>query len=164
MQILLVRHAKAVDTRSAQTDYERWLTKDGRETMSLVGEALVKWELRYSRIYTSPLVRAVQTAELLAASQPSFNGPVEVLSALSTEEGTMAQVLEPLEDAEDDELIVMVSHMPKIGLLAAHLGRLTTTPSFQPASACLLSVEAGPEANGCFQWMLDPETLERKRA
>jgi len=163
MQVLLVRHAEAVDTRSARTDYERWLTKDGRKTMSLVGKALVKWELRYSRIYTSPLVRAVQTAEILAATQPDFDGPLEALSALSTDEGTTAQALEPLEDAGDDELIVMVSHMPKIGVLAAHLGQLVTAPSFQTAAVCLLSVEAGPQGTGCFLWMLDPETLERKR-
>ena len=161
MQVLLVRHAEAVDTRSARSDYDRWLTSEGRQTMFLVGNALVKWELRYSRIYTSPLVRAVQTAEILAASQPDFKGPVEVLSTLSTEEGSTAQALEPLEHASDDELIVMVTHMPKVGVLAAHLGQLATAPSFQPASACLLSLESG---QGCFQWMLDPHTLERKRA
>ena len=164
MQVLLVRHAEAVDVRSAQTDYERWLTQGGRKTMALVGEALVKWELRYSRIYTSPLVRAVQTAEILAASQPKFDGPFEVLSALSTEDVTTAQALAPLEDAEDDELIVMVTHMPKVGVLAAHLGQLATAPSFQAASACLLSVEDGPEPKRSFQWMLDPATLERRRA
>ena len=29
---------------------------------------------------------------------------------------------------------------------------------------CLLSVEDGPQAKGSFQWMLDPDTLERRRA
>jgi len=161
MQVLLVRHAAAVDTGSARTDYERWLSDDGRRTMTKVGEALTTMDLRYSRIYTSPLVRAVQTAEILAATQPGFDGPLEVLSALSTEEGSAAQALAPLDLAAGDELIVMVSHMPKVGVLAAHLGQRATAPSFRTASACLLSLEGG---KGRVEWMLDPDTCELRQA
>jgi phosphohistidine phosphatase SixA len=129
--------------------------------MFKVGEALLRLGLRFSFVYTSPLVRAVQTAEILVAGQPGFDGPLEVLSALSTEEGSTAQAVEPLEHAADDDLIVMVSHMPKVGVLAAHLGGLATAPSFRTASACLLSIEGGKRR---FQWMLDPDTLERRQA
>lgn len=161
MQVLLVRHAAAVDTGSARTDYERWLTDGGRRTMTKVGDALTSIGLQYSHIYTSPLVRAVQTAEILAATQSGFDGPVEVLSALSTEEGSVAQALEPLDQAGDDDLVVMVTHMPKVGILAAHLGRLATAPSFRTASACMLSLERG---RGRFEWMLDPDTCELRQA
>ena len=161
MQVLLVRHADAVDTGSARTDYERWLTDGGRRTMTKVGEALTRIGLRYSRIYTSPLVRAIQTAEILAATQPGFDGPLEVLSALSTEEGSAAQALEPLDHAADDDLLVMVTHMPKVGVLAAHLGQLATAPSFRTSSACMLSLEGG---KGRLEWMLDPDTCELRQA
>ncbi len=161
MQVLLVRHGNAVDTGSALTDYERWLTNDGRRTMTKVGEALARIGLRYSRIYTSPLVRAVQTAEILAATQPGFDGPLELLSALSTEEGSTAQALEPLDHAADDDLLVMVTHMPKVGVLAAHLGQLATAPSFRTSAACMLSLEGG---KGRVTWMLDPDTCELTQA
>ncbi|MBT8468961.1 MAG: hypothetical protein HKN10_13280 [Myxococcales bacterium] len=160
MRVMLVRHAAAVDTGSARTDYERWLTEGGRQTMTKVGEALTGMDLRYSVIYTSPLVRAVQTAEILAATQPGFDGPLEVLSALSTEEGSAAQALAPLDRGGDDELIVMVTHMPKVGVLAAHLAELATAPSFQTASVCLLSRQGG---EGRLEWMLDPDTRELKQ-
>ncbi|MBT8454309.1 MAG: histidine phosphatase family protein [Deltaproteobacteria bacterium] len=161
MQVLLVRHAAAVDSGPARTDYERWLTDGGRRTMTEVGEALTAMGLQYSRVYTSPLVRAVQTAEILAATQPGFDGPLEVLSALSTEEGSTAQALEPLDRAADDDLIVMVTHMPKVGVIAAHLGQLAKAPSFRTAAACLLSRDGG---RGRLEWMLDPDTREPKRA
>jgi len=146
--------------RSALTDHDRWLTDAGRRTITNVGKALARLDLQYSCVYTSPLVRSVQTAEVLAATHPSFHGPVEVQRALSTEEGTTAQALEPLEHAADGDLIVMVTHMPKIGVLAGHLCQLATFPSFRTGSACLLSVDG---RRGRFQWMLDPETLELKR-
>ena len=62
MQVLLLRHGEAVDTRSAPTDHDRWLTDTGRQTMTKVGKALARLDLQYSCIYTSPLVRSVQTA------------------------------------------------------------------------------------------------------
>ena len=160
MRVLLLRHAEAVDMRSAPTDHDRWLTDRGRQTATEVGKALATLDLRYSCIYTSPLVRAVQTAEILAATHPGFGGPVEVQAALSSEVGSTAQALEPLEHAAEDDLIVMVTHMPKIGVLAGHLCQLPTFPSFRTSSACLLSIEDG---KGRFQWMLDPETLEFRR-
>ena len=161
MQVLLVRHADAVDTGSARTDYERWLTDDGRRTMTKVGEALTKIGLRYSRIYTSPLVRAVQTAESLAATQAGFDGPLEVLSALSTEEGSSAQALAPLDQAAGDDLVVMVTHMPKVGVLAAQLGQLSRAPSFRTASAFLLNLEG---SKGRVEWILDPDSCELRPA
>jgi phosphohistidine phosphatase len=160
MRVLLVRHGEAVDMRSAPTDHDRWLTDAGRQTMTNVGKALARLDLQYSCVYTSPLVRSVQTAEVLAATHPSFRGPVEVHRALSNEEGTTAQALEPLEHAADGDLVVLVTHMPKAGVLAGHLCQLATFPSFRTGSVCLLSIEG---RRGRFQWMLDPETLELRR-
>ena len=146
--------------RSAPTDHDRWLTDAGRQTVTKVGKALATLDLQYSCIYTSPLVRAVQTAEILAATHPAFHGPLEVQSALSSDVGSTAQALEPLEHTADDDLLVMVTHMPKVGVLAGYLCQLATFPSFPTAAACLLSIEGG---KGRFQWMLDPQTLELKR-
>jgi phosphohistidine phosphatase len=160
MRVLLVRHGAAVDPDQAGRDRDRWLTEAGRRTVTTVGEMLGRLDLRYTRMYTSPLVRAVQTAEILAMTQPLFDGPLRVHRALSTEEGTTAQALEPLEDALDDEVIVMVTHMPKVGVLAGHLGRLAHPPPFGTSSACLLSVEEG---RGRLRWMLNPKTFEIER-
>lgn len=160
MQVLLVRHGAAVDPLEAGSDHDRWLTEAGRRTMTSIGEMLGRMDVHCTRMYASPLVRAVQTAEILALTQPCFDGPLSVHRALSPEEGSTAQALEPLEVADDDEVIVMVTHMPKVGVLAAHLGRLAHAPSFGTGSTCLLRVEGG---RGRLQWMLDPRTLEIKR-
>jgi len=160
MQVLLVRHGEAVDIRSATTDYDRWLTRAGRQTVAKVGTALAQLGMQYSRVYTSPLVRAVQTAEILAATHPQFEGLLEVEPALSIDLGSTAEALEPLEHADDEDLIVMVTHMPKVAVLAGHLCQVSTGPPFRTGSACLLSVEHGKAR---IEWMLDPETLERRR-
>jgi len=146
---------------SASTDHDRWLTDAGRQTVTEVGKTLTRLNLRYSCIYTSPLVRAVQTAEILAMTQPGFHGPLEVHPALASEVGSTAEALSPLDHAAEEDRIVMVTHMPKIGVLAARLGQLARFPAFDTGAVCLVRIEAG---RGRFQWMLDPETLELKRA
>lgn len=160
MQVLLVRHGAAVDPQEAGTDHDRWLTEAGRRTMTSIGEMLTRLDLRYTRMYTSPLVRAVQTAEILALTQPLFDGPIHVHRALSTEEGTTAQALAPLDEATEGELIAMISHMPKVSVLAAHLGRAAHPPAFGTGSVCLVDLTSG---EGRLQWMLDPKTLRISR-
>ena len=160
MRVLLLRHGEAVDTRTASSDHDRWLTDAGRETLTAVGELFAQMNLRFTSILTSPLVRAVQSAEILAATQPGFAGPVRVHRALASEEGTTAQALAPLDEAADDDLVVMVTHMPKVGVLAAELATLATPLDFR-TSACLL-VE-GRGGRGRAIWMLDPQTFELRR-
>lgn len=160
MHLLLMRHGEAVDTHHAPTDDERWLTDRGRRMVTSIGELLGRMDLRYRSVYTSPLVRSVQTAEILTACKPGFDGPVRVHRALSIDEGTTAQALQPIEEADDDEAILMVSHMPKVGVLAAHVGRLAHAPSFATGSVCMLDVKDGV---GRIRWMLDPSTLELRR-
>lgn len=159
MRVLLVRHAAAISQVACSTDEVRWLTTDGRATARRVGRALAELGLPITCIYTSPLVRAVQTAEILADTT-SFTGPLEVHEPLALERGTTAQALSPLDHAGDDDVVVLVTHEPKIRVLAGHLCGLRGFPGFQTAGACLVEYERVRQ-RGRFQWMLDPETLAR---
>jgi phosphohistidine phosphatase len=160
MRVVLVRHGEAVDSRVASSDQDRWLTDDGRRTVHAVGKTLARMDLRFTQVLTSPLLRAVQTAEILTTAQTGFDGPVTVHRALASEEGTTAQALEPLDEALDDDLIVMVTHMPKVGMIAAQLSGLGHPPAFSTSSACLVEIDAG---KGRARWMLDPTSLELHR-
>lgn len=160
MRVLLVRHGEAVDRQVAGSDADRWLTEQGRQGVLAVGRVLVEMDLECTRILTSPLVRALQTAELLAASQPSYAAPVEAHRALASEEGTSAQAIGLLERVDDEEIVAMVSHVPKVGTLAAQLGELAQTPSFVTGAVCLVEVREG---RGRGVWMLDPDTLAVRR-
>ena len=111
--------------------------------------------------FNTPWVIASYERQLSTLGDPV--GRVRLRSELARQQlwdGRTAQALEPLEHAADDDLLVMVTHMPKVGVLAGHLGQLTTFPSFRTSAASLLTIEGG---KGHFQWMLDPQTLEFKR-
>ena len=160
MRVLLVRHGEAVDPRVAGSDVDRWLTDEGRRTVLDVAGTITEMGLACTRILTSPLVRAVQTAELLARAQPSYQAPIEAHRALASEQGTTAEAIALLDEAHEDDIVAMVTHVPKIGTIAAHLADLPRVPGFGTAEVCLIEVRRG---RGDAVWMLDPESLSVRR-
>ena len=83
MRILLVRHGQAVEEAPGLGDTGRWLTQKGRKLTRKVARWLAKGgKRRPARIWTSPLVRAVETAEILAA-EAGYRGEVEACAELS---------------------------------------------------------------------------------
>ena len=149
-----MRHSTAVDPYGAPTDESRWLTSEGRVRMRnlvpVLGDALGP----VSHFFTSPLVRAVQTADLLAEGL-GFPGAVEVHRPLAAEFGTTAQALSVLEDMDPRATVVLVTHAPKVRVLAGHLSGRPQMPGFRTASACAVDIDR--QGNGKVAFWLDPE-------
>ena len=76
MIAILFRHGKAVSPQAAGGDEERWLTEEGKEDVKRVARCLPK----PTAIYSSPLRRARETAEILSQA---FGVPYEVLEELA---------------------------------------------------------------------------------
>lgn len=64
MKLYLLRHAHAED--GSGDDHTRRLTDEGVHYSTLLGRLLKKLEVQPKHIYTSPRVRALQTAEIVA--------------------------------------------------------------------------------------------------
>src|ERR687898_293660 len=62
-QLWLLRHGEAVPHES-KPDFERELTPRGERQSAAAGEAMARLGLEFSACYTSPLVRAAETADL----------------------------------------------------------------------------------------------------
>ncbi len=105
MLLLLIRHGHAVDDAPGLGDTGRWLTEKGRTTTHRVARRVRKLKkLRPATIWTSPLVRAVQTAEIIAAVIET-EGEVKAVAELS-----------PGRDPVD--LVALLSAVPAPGPLA----------------------------------------------
>ncbi len=149
MRVSLVRHGEAVDPYEADTDGQRWLTARGRSTVRSVGGVVAEMGVRFDRIYTSPLVRAVQTAEILAATT-AFDGLLEVWPALAG--GTTTSALAVLDRSFAGDVVALVGHEPLIRSMAAQLLG-AHVPGFYPGMMC--TMVAGPERHA-FEWAIDP--------
>ncbi len=101
------------------SDEHRYLTAHGRATSDGVAAALHQLGHTPTHLYTSPLVRAVQTAErfAIAASHP---GPVITHRPL-VPGGPTARALGVLDGHADDDTVALVSHEPTVSTLTAFL-------------------------------------------
>ncbi len=67
MEIYLIRHGAAVDLDNEIVEEGfRYLNTEGRSTTTAVAQKLKKMKTGFDVIFCSPLVRAVQTAEIFA--------------------------------------------------------------------------------------------------
>lgn len=104
-QLILVRHGKA-EPHGARPDYDRALTEEGiRELKEMAPQLAKKLNGKDTVIITSPLVRARQTAEILAKEAGI---PMEVDDWVS--EGIFSEVLATQERPED--IVILVGHNP----------------------------------------------------
>jgi len=112
MRIYLVRHGEAA---SGEPDQDRRLTEQGREQSRRVGEQLAGVEPRPAAVLHSPLVRARETAELIAAPLVIQPEPDDRLAPGATAAGVRAAT------EGHGEAVVVVGHQPDCGRIAAEL-------------------------------------------
>ncbi|MEZ4254143.1 MAG: phosphoglycerate mutase family protein [Polyangiales bacterium] len=151
MRVVCVRHGEAVSPDDA-TDAHRWLTDAGRAAVRELGARLLAAGHVASVIYTSPLVRAVQTAELLAAAT-GFAGAVGARPALAL--GTASQVVDMVDSNLMTDTVMLVGHEPSIRAFAAHFSGEARLGAFAPATAVIAEWDAETH-QGRFVARLDP--------
>lgn len=71
MKLHIIRHAEAVGQSAAIPDGYRYLSCQGRTRFRRVADILKKCGIDQDIMFSSPLVRAVQTAETAAADNSS---------------------------------------------------------------------------------------------
>ena len=80
MKLYFVRHTSAAD--NAPSDAQRPLTRHGEEEARLVGAALAGMNVQPARMFSSPLLRARQTAGIIG-QQLKFAGNIESIEELN---------------------------------------------------------------------------------
>ena len=155
MRVLLMRHSIAVDPYDAPTDESRWLTSEGRARARAIAAAL-RPRVQLTHALASPLVRAMQTADLMCEGL-GYEGELVTHAALAVEHGTTAQALAPLDDMPHDAVVLMVTHAPKVRVLASHLSQREDIPSFRTGSA--LCVDIAKDDRRSIVFSLEPSPL-----
>lgn len=116
----MIRHAEAIDETLELRDPHRHLTTRGRAQASALGERLRWHDCTATALWTSPLVRAVQTAELVLGALGAAL-PVHAEPRLAPG-GDVRALLSVLRAAEHS--VALVGHEPILsgigGVLTGH--------------------------------------------
>jgi len=133
VQVILIRHAKAIDETLALPDPSRHLTSEGRDQAKSLGDRLRWYDCEPTHVFASPLVRAVQTAELVVAGLGCAR-PVEILAALAPDESPR-DVAAELAKLPADAVAIAVGHEPGLSALGALLVGNPDFPGIDKAMA-----------------------------
>ncbi len=152
MRIYLCRHAHAVDEGPRLDDDSRYLTTKGRQVARAVGTKLRERGVELDAVLTSPLVRAVQTAELVA-ERLGFLGEIEALPQLAP--GIPSRLVAAELPARGVSVGVF-GHSPGISDLGAFLCSRPSFPGLKPGHCAVIE-------DGKPVFWVDPETLQLER-
>jgi len=134
VNVFLVRHAEAVPEDHSLRDEDRWLTARGREMARGLARLLREQRVEPDAVLTSPLPRAMQTAELLADGL-DYLGVVQVLPLLRPGSHPRAAAESVIAAGLN---VLVVGHEPTISTLGAFLLGLPAFPGFRTAQCCAI--------------------------
>jgi len=160
-ELYLVRHAVAAERGEEwPDDAKRPLTERGMARFRECVAGLEAVDVAIDEIFTSPLVRAKQTADLLAAGVAG-KPPVKLLEALAPGH-TAAQVMSQLAKHAKRRRIALVGHEPDLGELAAHLIGARRALPFKKGGVCRIDVESLTSKHaGSLIWFVTPRLLRK---
>ncbi len=166
MDLLIIRHAiaepRVEDGGTEPDDTQRALTPNGRQRMKRGARGLYRLHPGITLLASSPLVRARQTAEIVARAYGGIS--ITTVPELATGVGveSMAAWLRSVESAET---VAVVGHEPGLGELGSWLlggSRAQPFITLGKGGACLVQLpEGAPAGEGRLAWHATPKMLRR---
>jgi phosphohistidine phosphatase len=160
MQLYVMRHGIAEDRDAApgRPDGDRPLTERGRRRVRAIARGMKGLGVSFEAIWTSPLLRARQTADGVAEVY-GMESAVEECPALQPGGDPRLLVRTLLERPVPVEGVLLVGHEPDAGELVSLLvtGRTSSEFRMKKGGVCALSAER-LEAGACarLEWLLAP--------
>jgi phosphohistidine phosphatase len=163
MELLVIRHADAGDSdafaKTGKSDTQRPLSKKGRKQMRAATKGLRRLVRRVDVIAASPLVRAAQSATIVARKYKKAKR--EVVAALKPNASPDA-CEKWLSAREADDRVMVVGHEPHLGKLVTWLvfGTEDTPVELPKGGAALITFDGLAEkGKGKLVWLMGPKVL-----
>lgn len=157
MEIYIVRHGIAEEVAPDGSDESRPLSEEGKKKMKEAAAGFASLEKKPQHIICSPLMRARQTAEILAAA---LKMKVEEWKELAPVHSP-AQVCERLRHLKKAESVMLVGHEPNCSELASYLllGADGLNLEFKKGAFCRIDSRSPEPGTGDLIYLLPPAVL-----
>lgn len=161
MDIYIIRHgiAAELDNEIVEEGY-RYLTVHGRNHCRNVAMKLLEMKVSFDMILSSPLVRAVQTAELFACA---LNYEGEIRTTIELMGGNpFSRFVSILRRYSHCNKIALFGHAPDVNIYSQNLIKNDYNQiqlNFKNSSVCKIEFDPVRET-GKFIWFLDSENMK----
>ena len=156
MILYVMRHAEAVEGSDILRDEWRYLTEKGRVDADKTSSSIARYSPKPRLTITSPLTRAVQTAEI--AAEKACRKNKVIASELLLPGAGIGELVAYLKRCRDAKRVMVVGHEPQLGLLVAMLlGREDGAFPLKKAACVALKLDTGTDDKPAgFLWYLLP--------
>lgn len=157
MKLILIRHADAENNTGR--DFDRKLTEKGVMQSEELASFLKNLKIKPDRILTSPLVRAVQTAQVLQESLESEIFLEDKNLACGMTPADVCAILE--NECDGDECVIMVGHAPDMGVVAGYLTSMSMDCfEFKKCGCAIFNLDSPVNGGSVLQCLVSPKYLK----
>lgn len=152
MRLYFFRHGEAED--AAADDFSRKLTERGAERVKTAAKVLAKLGVKPTHVYSSPRVRAKQTADIVAkALSVAVEEREEVNFGFN-----LKQLASLLAEAGADDEIVLVGHEPTLSSVVRELtgGEI----EMKKGGCARVDADKEPMLHGRLVWLIAPKVFD----
>ena len=153
MKLYFLRHA---DAREGADDAARPLSPHGRKEALEVGRFLKLAGIEFDAAYSSPLVRAKETAEIVLDICGSTK--LELTAALLNETSE-AKFDEWLRGIPDAKHVCLVGHAPSLAYRVRRLLGITATDALKLPKGALACLETEDRRTAALKFLVTPKLL-----
>lgn len=166
MDIYIIRHGVAADLDSEIVEESyRYLTIHGRNHCRIVAQRLKDMKIHFDSIISSPLVRAVQTAEVFASVlkyEDEIKTAIELIGGNS-----FNRFLQLVRRHSHHSSIAVFGHAPDVNSFSLNLIRDNPVKdlqlNFKNSSVCKINYDPA-SGSGKFGWFLNSENMKLTEA
>jgi phosphohistidine phosphatase len=154
--LYLLRHADAEES-NPDGDGARRLTERGRHALHAAVALWQRLKMQPDVVLTSPLVRAVESAELLSEG---IGAPAPVTDDRLRPGATWDAVAAAIAERPGVRRVLLVGHEPDLSNIAAELTGASAVRMRKAGLACI-EFEGGPQpGTGEIAWLIDPDLYD----
>jgi phosphohistidine phosphatase len=155
--IVLLRHGIAEEASAEKKDEERGLTSQGHARMKEIAQGLERALPKAQAIYTSPLLRAVQTALWVSKG---YKSRIKINTTDALAPGAAAKDFRALIDAITERRVIIVGHEPVLTRGLAALIGIDAAKLELKKGGCY-GVRILGDGTATLEWLLPPRMLRK---
>jgi len=161
MELFILRHGEAGKGSATRNDFQRSLTVTGKQELEEIAKAFVKLGLEFDFVFTSPLIRCKQTAEIILKYVDSKN-KVETINELRPE-GNKLELYNRLSKLKQDSSTLLVGHEPYLSeLIGEAIGEINCRINLKKAGFAMIRIiSLQPKIKGELRWLLTPKHMKK---
>ena len=162
MDLFILRHGETGrSSATARDDSKRALTVEGEKEIKDISKGIKGLGIEFDYIFTSPLLRAKQTAELVSKTIVPKN-QIKEMDELKPE-GSKLQLYNKLSNLKQDSSVLIVGHEPYLSeLIGETISSGECRIDLKKAGFARIRVtNILPKLKGELRWLFTPKHLKR---